>query len=79
MIDLRPRYERPLAAAGLTSYRFRGTFGWVMIGAKDVPDAMRQAARSTNAPMELERLEVWEPRLDAYREIRGVSRRANVD
>ena len=50
--------NRPCAAAGLTSYRLRGPFGWVMIGARDNGDAMREAARSTLKPRR-EDLEVW--------------------
>jgi hypothetical protein len=38
--------ERPLAATGLTSYRYPGRYGWIMIGACDDEDALRQAERS---------------------------------
>lgn len=38
--------QRPLAAAGIKSYRCKGRFGWIMIGAIDVDDAMREARRS---------------------------------
>lgn len=55
---LPPVHERPCAAHGLTSYRLRGPYGWVMIGATDHDDAMREAARSTDAPRR-EALEVW--------------------
>ena len=55
----RPRhYDRPCAAAGLTSYRYRGRYGWVMIGARDDHDAMREAARSTS-PVAYEFLDRW--------------------
>lgn len=50
--------DRPLAAAGLTSYRLRGPYGWIMIGAKDHNDAMRQAARSTADPQR-DALQLW--------------------
>lgn len=43
-------HDRPLAAAGLVSYRCRSPYGWIMIGARDDDDAMREAARSTKAP-----------------------------
>jgi hypothetical protein len=28
-------HNKPLAAAGLTSYRYKGRYGWIMIGARD--------------------------------------------
>jgi hypothetical protein len=41
--------NRPLAAPGLTSYRFTTVRGsHVMIGAKDTADALREASRSTS-------------------------------
>ena len=40
-------HNKPLAAPGLTSYRCRGRYGWIMIGAKDTVDAMREALRSS--------------------------------
>lgn len=40
--------DQPLAAKGLTSYRCRNRYGWTMIGAKDVDDAMREARRSAD-------------------------------
>jgi hypothetical protein len=52
----RPTHERPCADPGLTSYRARGRYGWVMIGARDDADAMREARRSTDAPFDLQ---VW--------------------
>lgn len=51
-------YDKPLAAEGLISYRLKGRFGWVMIGALDDDDAMTQAARSTPNP-QIENLEIW--------------------
>lgn len=50
--------DRPLAAAGLTSYRCKGPFGWIMIGAVDVDAAMREAKRSRRAARR-EDLQVW--------------------
>lgn len=50
-------WDRPLAAAGLTSYRCRGRYGWVMIGAKNDADAWAQAARSTDKAHDME---VWD-------------------
>jgi hypothetical protein len=51
--------DKPLAAAGLTSYRYRGRYGWIMIGAKDPDDALREASRSTHDPVTADKLEVW--------------------
>jgi len=51
-------HDRPMAAHGLTSYRLRGRYGWIMIGATDHADAMREAARSTQEPKP-ENLQVW--------------------
>lgn len=48
--------ERPLAAPGLVSYRARGRYGWIMIGARDAADALREAHRSTPAPTDLQ---IW--------------------
>jgi|GEM_PF-1869949 len=61
--------ERPLAAKGLTSYRCRSPYGWIMIGARDHEDAMREAARSTDAP-DRAGLQVWdgERYVDAFQD-----------
>jgi len=40
--------DKPMAAHGLNSYRYKGTYGWIMIGATDHTDALREAARSTS-------------------------------
>ena len=52
---VRAVHDRPLAVAGLTSYRARGRYGWIMIGARDDADAMQEAQRSTDAPTDLQR------------------------
>lgn len=49
--------DKPMAAKGLTSYRARGRYGWVMIGATDHQDAMNEALRSTDI---VHSLEVWD-------------------
>lgn len=59
MTRLRPAHERPLAARGLVSYRYRGRYGWIMIGAMDAHDALREAARSTDDSIERANLEIW--------------------
>ena len=52
----RPWEDKPMAAPGLTSYRARGQFGWIMIGASDAAQALREAKRSTPSPTDLQ---VW--------------------
>ncbi len=56
-----PTTERPLAADGLTSYRYKGPLGWVMIGARDQADALNEARRSVERPDDVsaENLQVW--------------------
>lgn len=63
--------NRPLAAQGLTSYRYRGRFGWVMIGARDTKDALLQAQRSVSEKVEIGKLQIWEG--DQYVPARAVS------
>lgn len=53
--------NKPLAAPGLDSYRYKGRYGWIMIGANSYTDALREAERSfsgggTAVP---EKLEKW--------------------
>lgn len=50
--------DKPLAREGLISYRCMGRFGYVMIGAIDHEDALREALRSTPSPR-MEDLEIW--------------------
>ena len=38
--------EKPCAAQGLKSYRYKGPFGFIMIGATDDDDALNEAQRS---------------------------------
>lgn len=51
--------DRPLAAEGLTSYRCRGRYGWIMIGAKNDDDAFREAQRSSESAAR-ETLQRWD-------------------
>lgn len=50
--------NQPCAAAGWTSYRYRGQYGWIMIGAKDTNDALSEAQRSTQN-VTIDKLQVW--------------------
>ena len=63
---MKPFHERPCAAAGLTSYRYRGAYGWVMIGATDNEDALREAERSIDGKADPARLEMWDAVKEAY-------------
>lgn len=51
--------DKPMAIAGLTSYRYRGRYGWIMIGAKDDNDALVQAQRSTSDKVTMDNLQIW--------------------
>lgn len=55
-------WEQPLAVFPFRSFRYRGPFGWIMIGARDEADALRQAERSLDAkhlPAVEANLEEW--------------------
>lgn len=56
-----PAYDRPLAQHPLVSYRCRASSGksWIMIGAKDNGDAMREAKRSDPKARRRD-LEIWD-------------------
>lgn len=54
-----PVTNRPLADRGLLSYRYRQPHGFVMIGAKDDEDALKQAGRSIESTPQLTALERW--------------------
>lgn len=48
-----------MAAAGLQSYRYRGKYGFIMIGAKDDEDALKEAQRSVLGAVAASHLEIW--------------------
>ena len=49
-----------MAVEGLTSYRYKGDYGWIMIGAQDDADAVNEAGRSLSMSKPTrEKLEVW--------------------
>jgi hypothetical protein len=52
-------WDNPCAAQGLTSYRYAGPYGWIMIGAVDGADALREAGRSISAPIDPAKLQRW--------------------
>ena len=51
--------NKPMAAKGLTSYRYRGRYGYIMIGAEDDKQASREAQRSSSEVVTYQNLEVW--------------------
>ena len=51
--------DKPCAAHGLTSYRYKGRYGWIMIGAKDDADALKEAQRSTSDKVTADNLQIW--------------------
>jgi len=52
--------KRPCASKGLTSYRYRGPFGYILIGAVDNKDALNEANRSLEVPnATVDNLEIW--------------------
>lgn len=51
-------YSKPMAAYGLTNYRLKGRYGFIMIGAKSHGEALREALRSTSEA-KLKNLEIW--------------------
>ncbi len=57
--DVADATAKPLAAKGLTSYRCKGRYGWIMIGAKDHDDAMREAKRSSDSASR-DTLQIWD-------------------
>jgi hypothetical protein len=64
---MKPHYERPLAAPGLTSYRYRGGYGWIMIGATCIAEALREADRSLSVKgATADRLEIWDSESACY-------------
>lgn len=51
--------NKPLASEELKSYRYKGQFGWVMIGATIVASALQEAQRSVSGPVHVDCLQVW--------------------
>ena len=62
-----PLENKPLAAAGLTSYRYPGRYGYVMLGATGTDDALNEANRSLSTEQAVaEKLEVWSTEFSRY-------------
>jgi hypothetical protein len=41
------------------SYRYKSRYGWIMIGARDDADALREAARASSDAINRANLQVW--------------------
>ena len=52
-------WDKPCAISSLISYRYKGRYGWIMIGAKDNADALKEAQRSTSDKVTAENLQIW--------------------
>lgn len=52
-------HNKRMAIKGLTSYRYTGRYGFIMIGATDTADALNEAQRSTSDKVSINNLEVW--------------------
>ena len=55
--------SKPLAAEGYDSYRYKGAYGWIMIGANSDAEALGEARRSIPDPkvvLSLEKLQRWD-------------------
>lgn len=60
-------WNKPCAAKGLTSYRYKGLYGFIMIGATDDKDALKEANRSlSRGNVELFFLEKWNDKSGQY-------------
>lgn len=57
---LKSLVDRPLAVESLKSYRYKGRYGYCMIGATDNANALVQAQRSCDYEVIADRLEVWD-------------------
>ena len=57
---------RPCAAAGLTSFRYKGRYGFIMIGATNTEDALREARRSMTGPATVNNLDIWDAETARY-------------
>jgi len=55
-------FDRPMAAEGLHSYRYKGAMGWIMIGSISDIGALKEAERSFSFPQKakMENLQKWD-------------------
>jgi hypothetical protein len=57
---------RPCAGAGLISFRYKGRYGFVMLGATNTEDALREARRSVTGPATVNNLDIWDAEAARY-------------
>ena len=69
-------HNKPLASKGLKSYRYRGRYGFIMIGATDTQDALREASRSTESTATIDNLEAWD--YSKYMYIQAIQGNSNI-
>ena len=63
------RTDRPCADHGWTSFRYKSRWGFIMIGAKDTEDALREARRSITDPatiVTVNNLDIWDAEAARY-------------
>ena len=58
--------NRPCAGAGLISFRYKGPYGFVMLGAANTEDALREARRSVTGPATVNNLDIWDAEAARY-------------
>lgn len=59
--------DLPCAAKGFVSYRYKGPYGWIMIGAKNIQDALNEANISlSNGKATMENLQIWNDEIKMY-------------
>jgi Iap family predicted aminopeptidase len=64
---MQPYWDKPCASAGLTSYRYKGRYGWIMVGAKNHGEALTEVLRSlSSGSASFDNLEVWDMLAGCY-------------
>ena len=58
--------NRPLAAKPFQSYRYKGRYGFIMIGAANTEDALREARQSVTGPATVNNLDIWDAETARY-------------
>lgn len=64
--SINPMSDKPLAAKPYLSFRYKGRYGWIMIGAMDVNEALREASRSMDCAATIGNLETWDEGRQRY-------------
>jgi hypothetical protein len=63
------RTDRPCADHGWTSFRYKGPYGFIMIGAANTEDALREARRGVTDPatiVTVNNLDIWDAETARY-------------